>query len=119
MTHADVEQCPPRMSDGRNFTQYADRCAISSAWRGGNAGSATTPMASNETRLHLIRNADKIMQQNRDAAERNNRCGSCFGLNESGTMLPELEMQICNKRTCSFPLNDNMGLGMGRKAQSP
>jgi hypothetical protein len=30
-------------------------------------------------------------------------------------MLPELEMQICNKRTCKFPMSDNQGLGMGRQ----
>jgi hypothetical protein len=23
-------------------------------------------------------------------------------------------MQICNKRTCKFPMSDNRGLGMGR-----
>jgi hypothetical protein len=104
--------CPPRMSDGRSFTIYADRCTVSDVWRG---GSPAAPLASNASRQHLIENAEAIMAANRDAAERNNRCGSCFGLNESGTMLPELEMQICNKRTCSFPMSDNMGLGMGRK----
>jgi hypothetical protein len=72
-------------------------------------------MSSNESRIFLINNAEEIMRGNRDAAERNNNCGSCFGLNESGTMLPELEMQICNKRTCKFPMSDNQGLGMGRQ----
>jgi hypothetical protein len=41
-------------------------------------------MSSNESRIFLI-NAEEIMRKP-DAAERNNNCGSCFGLNESGTM---------------------------------
>jgi len=108
----DEMNCPPRMSDGRSFTQYADRCSISDAWRN---SKSNAPLSSNESRMYLINNAEKIMQGNRDAAERNNNCGSCFGLNESGTMLPELEMQICNKRTCKFPMSDNRGLGLGRQ----
>lgn len=73
-------------------------------------------MSSNETRRFLTSNADSIMQRNREQAEKNNLCGSCFDQNQSGTMLPELEMQACTKRTCTFPMNDTMGLGMGRKA---
>jgi hypothetical protein len=76
-------------------------------------------MSSNETRRFLITNADAIMKKNRESAEKNNLNGSCFDHNQSGTMLPELEMQSCNKRTCTFPLNDTMGLGMGRKAEGP
>ncbi len=106
--------CPPRMSDGRSFTNYANRCSISDVWRG---KTTNMQMSSNDARKYLIANATSIMESNRDTAERNNNCGSCFGLNESGTMLPELEMQICNKRTCAFPINDNMGLGLGRQVE--
>jgi hypothetical protein len=109
----DTLACPPRMSDGRSFTRYADRCSVSDAWR--NANAAEPPLGSNAARQYLIRNADQIMASNRDAAEKNNRCGSCFGASESGTMLPELEMQICNTKTCTFAMSDNKGLGMGRK----
>ena len=73
-------------------------------------------MSSNEQRRYLTSNADAIMTENRRRAEKNNLCGSCFEQNESGTMLPELEMQACNKRTCTFPMSDNMGLGIGRTA---
>jgi hypothetical protein len=64
--------------------------------------------------MYLIKNAEKIMQGNRDAAERNNNCGSCLVLTSPGRF-PELEMQICNKRTCKFPMSDNRVLGMGRQ----
>lgn len=101
------------MSDGRSFTAFHTRCSASSGWR----GVQERPMSSNETRRFLTSNADSIMQRNRDQAEKNNLCGSCFDQNQSGTMLPELEMQSCNKRTCTFPLNDHQGLGMGRKAE--
>jgi hypothetical protein len=34
-------------------------------------------------------------------------------------MLPELEKQVCNARTCTFNVNDKYGLGLGRQFYTP
>jgi hypothetical protein len=100
------------MADGRNFTDYSSRCTYAAAWR--QPGAA--PQSSNAARKYMIANASEIMSDNAVRAARLNNCGTCYGLSEAGTMLPELEMTVCDKRTCTFPQSDSYGLGMGRAA---
>ena len=97
--------CPPRMSDGRHYSDYRPRCVI-------NYELQEKPMSSYDYRMYLQQNADKIITENRDIAWKNNLCGPCV---VPDTMLPEQNVQVCNSRTCAFPQNDPTGLGLGRR----
>ena len=48
--------CPPRMADGRHFTDYRPSCHINNIIRSGN-----NVMNSFEYRLFLTRNAEELM----------------------------------------------------------
>jgi len=101
-------QCPPKMADGRAFTDYKTRCGVQSTLMHDKA------MNSYELRQYLINNAEALMQQNRDYAEKVNACGPCMQPWHQGTMLPEQSMVRCNESTCSVSTNDPYGLGQGR-----
>ena len=103
--------CPPRMSDGRAFTSYRQHCYYTEMADAGYGG----PMTSNQLRKFFTTNAENIMKQNRAAAAQAMGCSSCFDLDCSGTMLPELSTQVQNRRTASFPVTDPSGLGLGRQ----
>lgn len=99
--------CPPKMADGRNFTDYRPRCFA-------NADDLKAPMNSYEYRQYMINNAEKIMQNNIIRVTKENSCGPCVEPYNQGTMLPEQTMIECNGSTCSFSTNNPNGLGMGR-----
>lgn len=102
-----MTSCPPRMDDGRHFTDYRPRCVS-------NFIANDDALNSFEYRQYLINNADKIMKNNSVAAYKTNSCGPCVEPYDIGTMLPEQTIQVCNKSTCKFVLNDQDGLGLGR-----
>ena len=102
--------CPPRMSDGRAFTDYRQTCALT-AEVNRNAGAS---MSSNQMRAYFTTNAERIMDNSRAAAQRVMGCSDCFSLDCTGTMLPELSTQISGTRTVAFPVTEPMGLGLGR-----
>lgn len=102
--------CPPRMSDGRHFTDYRPRCTQQFQDKISNK-----LMSSYEQRMYLTANADELIQVNARNAYMTNRCGPCVEPYDQGTMVPHLEEQVCNARTCSFGVNDPYGLGLGRK----
>jgi hypothetical protein len=93
------------MSDGRHFTDYRPRCAV-------NYESLPNPMSSFDYRMFLTHNADQIMDNNRAYAYKENLCEPCT---DPSTMLPESHIQVCDARSCTFPLTDPAGLGIGRK----
>ena len=96
--------CVNRMSDARSFTDWRPRCDVLAMDFGDN---------SYAIRQNMIHNATKLMHENAMNAM-NMHCGECFKVNETGTMLPESQKQICNKSSCKFvPQNPN-GLGLGR-----
>jgi hypothetical protein len=78
-------------------------------------------LSSNEARQHLIDNAKDIMKKNAGDAYIGARCGPCYENPDwnSGTMLPELNTQTCNERTCTFAPNNKSGLGLGRQYWNP
>ena len=102
--------CPPKMSDGRHFTDYRPRCAVNFPQEFKDA-----PVNSYEYRQYLIKNAESLMSQNRQQAFRENACGPCVEPFHQGTMLPEQGMVECNGSTCRYVVNDPNGLGVGRK----
>lgn len=101
--------CPPRMSDGRHFTDYRPRCTQQYQDKVSNR-----LMSSYEQRVYLTANAEEIIKTNARNAYMVNRCGPCVEPYDQGTMTPEFEKQTCNSRTCSFGVSDPYGLGLGR-----
>lgn len=102
--------CPPRMSDGRHFTDYRPRCFGQYLMKVNN----NIP-SSFDYRMYLTRNASDIMRKNAFDSYSTNKCGPCTEPYDVGTMLPEQSKQECNTRTCSFAKTDSSGIGMGRQ----
>ncbi len=112
--------CPPRMADGRHFTDYRPRCALNSrstyvikdVRNKDPMDVKMPPNNSYDLRQYLIQNGEKLMHMNREEAFVRNMCGPCT-INPS-TMLPEQTMVTCDKQICRTNLNDANGLGQGR-----
>lgn len=109
--------CPPRMSDGRHFTDYRSRCALnhinSFHFENGDMMRMKKPSSNSfDFRQHLIHNGEKLMEMNREEAFQRNMCGPCT-INPS-TMLPVQTNVSCNTVSCQVKLNDPEGLGQGR-----
>lgn len=104
--------CPPKMSDGRHYTDYRPRCLTNFVFPN------DQPMNSYEYRQYLIHNADTIMMENQKGAYTMNMCGPCVEPFNIGTLLPEQNMVSCDASTCKTYLNDHNGLGTGRKYQT-
>lgn len=107
--------CPPRMDDGRHFTDYRSNCHFNNLVRANNA-----VMNSHDYRMFLTNNARGLMDLNRSYACQKNGCGPRPGKNEESTMLPEQSIQICNNKSCNVEFVNKHGLGLGRKySQEP
>lgn len=110
-----TDVCPVfNMDDGRHFTNYNSRCVQNDA-----LSKTGQVMNSYEYRMYLQHNAEKLMKQNEQFSEENNKCVPCFDFNEAGTMLPEQNKTQCNANTCNTTLNDSAGLGTGRNYNVP
>ena len=96
--------CPPKMADGRHFTDYRPNCELHKSLPKG--------LNSNQMRNWLTRNADSVMKKNNKEAMNKNGCGPCSG--QVGTMLPETTKVRCDKRHCKVAVSDVNGLGHGR-----
>lgn len=103
--------CPPKMSDGRHFTDYAPRCIARDNLM---LGVDNKQMNSYELRQYLIANSEKIMQSNRDAAIKCNSWNACVQPYNQGTMLAEQNMVKCDTTSCRTSINDPYGIGTGR-----
>ncbi len=98
--------CPPRMADGRHFTDYRPNCDL-------NISLNKKTLNSNEMRNWLVRNATNVMNKNNHMAMNKNGCGDCKASN-IGTMLPEQTLVSCDNRSCRYTVKDVNGLGRGR-----
>ena len=96
--------CPPRMADGRHFTDFRPRCLVNNA----------PNTNSYEYRQYLIHNAEKLIDTMRDTAYANNKCGPCVEPYKQGTMLPEQSTVECDASVCKVVTRDPNGLGQGR-----
>jgi hypothetical protein len=99
--------CPPRMADGRHFTDYRPHCYVDNLIIAENGINNSF-----NYRNFLQQNATSLMQINRKYACNKNCCAPCTQGN--GTMLPEANKFICDKATCRLVTNDPNGLGTGR-----
>ena len=103
-------KCPPRMDDGRHFTDYRPNCHVNNLVRSNNA-----TINSFQYRTFLTHNANKLINLNRTHACKKNCCGPCEKPYNTGTMLPEQSMQKCDAKSCNVDFVNKNGLGIGRK----
>ena len=101
---------PPRMADGRHFTDYRPSCHINNMIRNNN-----TITNSFEYRLFLTRNAEKLMEINNKHAFIKNGVFKCKEPYHQGTMLPELDRVVCDTDNCHIVDGDRNGIGRGRE----
>jgi hypothetical protein len=101
--------CPPRMSDGRHFTDYRPSCDVNNL-----ISSNNNLISSYDYRQYLTQNADKLMDINRAYTVQMNSCGPCVQPYDQGTMLPEQSKTTCDATVCKNSLNVLNGLGTGR-----
>lgn len=101
---------PPRMADARHFTDYGESTTVNSSLQ-----KEVSADNSYEYRMHLINNAEKLMDINNKKAFLLNGVTDCKAPFAQGTMLPEAQKQVCNTRTCNVVMNDANGLGLGRQ----
>ena len=100
--------CPPRMADGRHFTDYRPNCDLQNE-------TAVRKMNSNEYRNWLSINASEIIKNNQNTAFMKNGCGPCKTPFSIGTMLPEQTKVVCEDNVCRWIVTDIDGLGQGRE----
>ena len=100
---------PPRMADGRHFTDYRPNCHINNIIRAGN-----NVMNSFQYRTFLTRNADELMNINRSYASMKNASGPCKEPYHSVNTLPEVNKVKCDKNNCEIIGFDPKGMGQGR-----
>ena len=105
--------CPPRMSDGRHFTDYRPGCHLNNQIKVNNK-----LLNSFEYRMYLTRNAKNIIHSNRVNNCSKNCCGPCQKPYNVGTMLPESSKVTCNKNNCNVSNTDANGIGQGRNYNS-
>jgi hypothetical protein len=102
-------QAPPRMADARHFTDYRPNCHVNNLIKNDNE-----VFNSYEYRLFLTRNADQLIDANRQYAFLKNGVSECKSPYNQGTMLPEETKVVCNKQNCRVVMNNENGLGQGR-----
>ena len=105
---------PPRMADGRHFTDYRPNCYVNNLLRANNK-----IHSSFQYRQFLTDNADNLMNINRAYACQKNCSGPCVKPYEQGTMLPEQSQVTCNSTSCDVQVTDTNGLGQGRNYGQP
>jgi hypothetical protein len=105
--------CPPRMDDGRHFTDYRGNCYVNNLIRANN-----NTFNSYQYRMFLTQNADNMMQMNRTNACQKNCCGPCKKPYDIGTMMPEQGTVDCLSGSCNFKPLEKNGLGIGRTYSS-
>ena len=111
MSDNKAKNCPPRMSDGRHFTDYRPVCFLNNSMIVDNKISNSF-----DYRMHLIRNAEKLMNNNRAYISAKNGCDKdCMKPYNIGTMLPESSKVICDDKKCNVEVTDTNGLGQGRQ----
>lgn len=87
--------CPPRMDDGRHFTDFRGNCYVNNIIRNNN-----NIFNSFQYRTFLTNNANKLMELNRGYACQKNCCGPCQQPYETGTMLPTETNITCGSDKC-------------------
>ena len=72
-THITNKECPYRMADGRNFTDYRTRCTIDYQKKTNNLFKSNF-----DERQFLIHNASRLMKEHENSAKGHNMNHCCF-----------------------------------------
>jgi hypothetical protein len=99
--------CPPRMADGRLFTDYRPQCVQSLQYR------EDAMQSSHDYRQYMIQHGISIINQERDQAAKKAECGPCVLPYHLGTMAPEADQWVCNKQTCKRVATGMGGMAIG------
>ena len=97
--------CPPRMDDGRHFTDYRPHCHMASTIQADNG-----IHNSFQSRLFLTQNATKLIELNRKEACSKNCCGPCQAPYQLSTTMPEASAMVlggpvpCGQKTSMEPI---------------
>jgi len=104
--------CPPRMADGRHFTDYRPSCHINDLVKADNEISNSF-----QYRQFLQQNGSQLMDRHRQLACEKNCCLPCSETKEGfeSTALPEKYMFVTDGSVAKMVLNDPNGVGTGRK----
>ena len=100
--------CPPRMDDGRHFTDYRPNCHINNLIQNNNEIHSSFQM-----RTFLTQNAMRIMELNREEACSSNCCSPCQKPYQIGTTLPESTANVvggpvpCGQKQSKNPMVDS------------
>ena len=100
---------PPRMADGRHFTDYRPTFDVNNQIQNDNQVEK-----SYDYRMLLTNNAEQIMELNRKQSFLMNGVTNCKQPYETGTMLPELNKVRCDMNKCEVVHNYDGGIGTGR-----
>ena len=102
--------CPPRMADGRLFTDYRPRCDRNLAYAAPMTGSW-------DYRQYIIGNGSSIIDADRAKAAMGAKCAPCVQPYNVGTMAPETDRVVCDKVSCARVKPDKpspYAIGTGR-----
>lgn len=100
---------PPRMSDGRHFTDYRPNFELNMK-----IGADNQVDNSYDYRQFLTQNGEKLMDVNKKHSFIMNGNTECVQPFEQGTMLPEKQKMVCDLKSCKVVDNYENGIGMGR-----
>ena len=107
------QDSPALMADGRTFTDYRPNCNVNGLLR-----NSSNSFNSHDYRLFLTRNAQNLIDLNRNLAFEKHRVGPCMLPYNVGTMLPEKTKVNCDRHGCTVQVNDDTGIGQGRQYNS-
>ena len=100
-------ECPPRMADGRLFTDYRPRCVVNDTLIDSN----NKTMSSLNQRKHLTHNGEEIIKANMLNAMKSSQC---HAIEPTDTQIPMAFRQTCDTNVCNFTRVDDTGLGLTR-----
>jgi hypothetical protein len=98
------KDCPARMADARNFTDWRSSCTMNNLVKANNSVSNSF-----EYRMFLTRNASTISNINESYAEKRNACPGF-----TASLVPEKSILRCTPEGCEVDVVDPNGIGQGR-----
>lgn len=97
--------CPPRMSDGRIFTDYRPKCDVNHTIDASQKG-----FDSHNYRMFMMNNATQIMKQNMMKAVEK---ASCYQQSEDVPIPSSAYKQVCDGNVCTIsPTTATNGVGL-------
>jgi len=101
--------CPPRMADGRAFTDYRPHCATI-------ATSLAATYGNEQARTWLVNNSESLIANARQLSLHKNACNSCDTTTmANGDVVAPAATQVCTAEVCGVVRGFPGGFGLARK----